>query len=87
MDGFSTANDNFSYNSRLENHSPEIYFRLNQDNAKWPRKPYFPEKIISNKWKYFKFLITYAHLKQQSLLENIGTEIPFPVCSPKNGFS
>ena len=56
--------DNFSYNSHLENHSPEIYFRLNQDNAKWPRKPYFPEKIISNKWKYFKFLITYAHLKQ-----------------------
>ena len=38
MDGFSTANDNFSYNSHLENHSPEIYFRLNQDVAKWPPK-------------------------------------------------
>ena len=44
-------------------------------------------KNLETHGKIFKFLITYAHLKQQSLLENFGSEIPLPVRSPKNGFS
>ena len=45
------------------------------------------KKLLAINGNIFKFLITYAHLKQQSLLETFGSEIPFPVCSPKNGFS
>ena len=39
-----------------------------------PGKPDFPENFETN-GKIFKFLITYANLKQQSLQENFGSEL------------
>ena len=43
------------------------------------RKQDFHENLETNYGKIFKFLITNAHLKQQSLRENFSSEIPLPV--------